>query len=118
MFIAQKTLKSMPSTTTDINQDNDDMDDFLYTPKSGAVSPVSSPSMAHIANDEMIHSELSTAGMSHSMMDSSEQNLIEIDQTQDELQAFVATSTTYREPEVDQRSKSIPYGSIDAFDYQ
>lgn len=45
MCIAQKTLKSMPSTTPDMNQDNDDLDDLSFTPKSGAISPASSPSM-------------------------------------------------------------------------
>jgi hypothetical protein len=42
MCIAQKTLKNMPSTTPDMNQD-DDLDDSNFTPKSGAASPVLSP---------------------------------------------------------------------------
>jgi hypothetical protein len=46
MFIAQKTLKSMPSTTPDMNQDNDDIDDFTFSSKSGAISPASSPSIS------------------------------------------------------------------------
>jgi hypothetical protein len=46
MCIAQKTLKSMPSTSSDINQDNDDLDESIYTPRSGAVSPISSPTVA------------------------------------------------------------------------
>jgi len=45
MYIAQKTLKSMPSTTPDMNQDNDELDDSNYTPKSGATSPRLSPSI-------------------------------------------------------------------------
>jgi len=45
MCIAQKALKSMPSTISEINQDNDELDDFIYTPKSGATSPVSSPTI-------------------------------------------------------------------------
>lgn len=43
MCIAQKTLKSMPSTSMDINQDNDDLDDVIFTPKSGPTSPVPTP---------------------------------------------------------------------------
>jgi hypothetical protein len=43
MCIAQKTLKSMPSSSPEINQDNDELDDFIYTPKSGATSPILSP---------------------------------------------------------------------------
>jgi hypothetical protein len=43
MCIAQKTLKSMPSMTTDSNQEDDDMDDSAFTPKSGAASVASSP---------------------------------------------------------------------------
>lgn len=44
MCIAQKTLKSMPSTTPEMNQNNDEMDDLIYSPKSGAASPILSPS--------------------------------------------------------------------------
>jgi hypothetical protein len=41
-----------------------------------------------------------------------------VDQPLDELQAFVATSTTYQEPTPVERSKSSTSGSIDIFDYQ
>ena len=40
------------------------------------------------------------------------------DQAPDELQAFIATSTTYQEPIPVERSKSSTTGSIDIFDYQ
>lgn len=43
MCIAQKTLKSMPSTSIDMNQDNEDLDDIIYTPKSGPASPIPTP---------------------------------------------------------------------------
>lgn len=33
----------MPSTSMDINQDNEDLDDVIYTPKSGPASPVPTP---------------------------------------------------------------------------
>jgi hypothetical protein len=46
LFIAQKTLKSMPSTTPEVSQDRDDLDDSVYTPRSGAASPIVSPTMA------------------------------------------------------------------------
>jgi hypothetical protein len=44
MCTAQKTLKSMPSTP-DINPNDDDLDDVIYSSKPGTVSPVSSPSI-------------------------------------------------------------------------
>jgi hypothetical protein len=43
MCIAQKTLKSMPSTTHETSQESDDLDDFAFTPKSGPISPISTP---------------------------------------------------------------------------
>ena len=33
----------MPSTTPEVNQERDELDDLIYTPKSGAVSPILSP---------------------------------------------------------------------------
>jgi hypothetical protein len=39
MCIAQKTLKSMSSITNDLNEENDDLDELIYTPNSGAVTP-------------------------------------------------------------------------------
>ena len=45
-------------------------------------------------------------------------DLVTIDQTPDELQAFVATSTTYQEPIPIERSKSSPTESADVFDFQ
>ena len=39
MCIAQKTLKSMSSITNDNNEQNDDLDELIFTPKSGAASP-------------------------------------------------------------------------------
>ena len=43
MCIAQKTLKSMPSTSIDMNQENEDLDDIIFTPKSGPASPIPTP---------------------------------------------------------------------------
>ncbi|CAF4770769.1 unnamed protein product, partial [Rotaria sp. Silwood2] len=45
MCIAQKTLKSMPSTTPDLEQRNDEFDDVVFTPRSGLISPIFSPSV-------------------------------------------------------------------------
>lgn len=58
MCIAQKNLKSMPSTTPDMNQDNDDLDDMIFTPKSGAMSPIASPTLhdrASMSTNEAFH---------------------------------------------------------------
>lgn len=44
--------------------------------------------------------------------------MITIDQPPDELQAFVATSTTYQEATPMEQSKSSPTESGDGFDFQ
>jgi len=41
-----------------------------------------------------------------------------MDQLQEELQALVATSTTYQEPAPVEATKSPTSASIDTFDYQ
>jgi glucose dehydrogenase len=45
MCTAQKTLKSMPSTP-DINPNDDDLDETIYSTKPGTLSPISSPTIA------------------------------------------------------------------------
>jgi hypothetical protein len=46
MYIAQKALKSMSSITIDNHEENADLDDFIFTPKSGNISTVLSPTMS------------------------------------------------------------------------
>jgi hypothetical protein len=46
MYIAQKALKSMSSITIDNHEENYDLDDFIFTPKSGNISTVLSPTMS------------------------------------------------------------------------
>jgi hypothetical protein len=41
-----------------------------------------------------------------------------MDQPEEELQAFVATSTTYREPDLLERAPTPSPGSFDTLDYQ
>jgi hypothetical protein len=36
----------MPSTTPEVNLERDDLEDLIYTPRSGAVSPILSPSVS------------------------------------------------------------------------
>jgi len=80
MCIAQKTLKSMPSSSPEINQDNDELDDFIYTPKSGATSPISSPpgterhSIITASTEENFHFDQQSTITS--VVNSSEQSLL------------------------------------------
>ena len=43
MCMAQKTLKNMPSTTTEVNQELDYMDEFIYPSKPVVVTPAITP---------------------------------------------------------------------------
>ncbi len=46
MYIAQKILKSMSSMTNEINEENEDLNELIFTPKSGLVSPILNRSMS------------------------------------------------------------------------
>jgi hypothetical protein len=46
MYIAQKILKSMSSINNDLNEENDDVDDLIFTPKSARTSSILSPVMS------------------------------------------------------------------------
>ncbi|CAF1295313.1 unnamed protein product [Adineta steineri] len=122
MCIAQKTLKSMPSTSLDNNQNNDDLDEIIYSPKSGAQSPVLSP--LHIerqpsnvpSTDESFNFDQQlTTPMTISSSESNS-DIVAIDHPEGELQALVAKSTTYQEPEPTEQMKNSMDGSYDVLD--
>ncbi|CAF3819449.1 unnamed protein product, partial [Rotaria magnacalcarata] len=140
MCIAQKTLKSMPSTSSDTNEFNDDFDDLIFTPKSGAISPLISPTAVDrrmsltgdrvISNDErqplLPERQISLSPPNEntfncdqqSTSSASEQNAVVVHESPEESQALLVTSTTYQErPPEDEITIPIAT-SFDLFDFQ
>jgi hypothetical protein len=85
MCIAQKALKSMPSTTSDITQDNDDLDDMVFTPKYHGLSSMSTSNMndhgslsTHepLGVDQQSTSMASLISLEHTMKDDSNSQLL------------------------------------------
>ncbi|CAF0857142.1 unnamed protein product [Adineta ricciae] len=120
MCIAQKTLKSMPSTTPELSQNADDLEETIYSPKSGAMSPVLSPTLAERQPslipmpDESFNFEQQPLVVQ--TLNVHEHNVVTINQADEEPQAFVAKLTTYQEPEPVETAKSPTNGTFDILD--
>ncbi|CAF0745401.1 unnamed protein product [Rotaria sp. Silwood1] len=120
MCIAQKTLKSMPSTTPDIEQPYDEFDDITFTPRLGGASPILSPSTVDrlasilpVTDNKFSFDQQSSIVLT---ANSSEQDIVSISQSQEQPHALVVTSTTYQEPLLSEHTKTSAASSFDIFD--
>ncbi|CAF3328350.1 unnamed protein product [Rotaria sp. Silwood1] len=120
MCIAQKTLKSMPSTTPDIEQPYDEFDDITFTPRLGGASPILSPSTVdRLASIIPVTANNFTFDQQSNIVltaNSSEQDIVSISQSQEQPHALVVTSTTYQEPVLSEHTKTSAASSFDIFD--
>ncbi|UJR25841.1 hypothetical protein I4U23_007191 [Adineta vaga] len=122
MCIAQKTLKSMPSTTSEMNQNNDDFEETIYSPKSGAMSPILSPTLNERQpslvpmTDESFNFEQQQPLIAQTT-NTIDHNVLTINQPEEEPQAFVAKLTTYQEPESFETLKNPATGTFDILDF-
>ncbi|CAF1108028.1 unnamed protein product [Rotaria sordida] len=120
MCIAQKTLKSMPSTTPDMDQHHDEFDDLIFTSKSSTASPIISPPVIDRQQSIMSFAENFNYDQQSaiiSTVNSLEQDVISIPQSQEQPQALIVTSTTYQEPTLAEQTPNSAASSFDIFDY-
>ena len=135
MYIAQKILKSMASITNEIHEENNELDDLIFTPKSGNISQILSPpisarqpSLTPPTDDNFTIDSPSEIAFG-SQLNASNSIVLKINFKTKSIafkglnemvpsQVLEATSIIYQAPpQADPIINSTPGGSIDTFDF-